>query len=113
MKTPDEAHSKRYSEHELDAIWTKRQTFNLYTEAGQKTDRYGAVMQRDQYGNQEHDFGWEIDETQQPVFWMNIKPIAVKDGVGTYWRYDPDVDQNLWTVERRVSGEAIQVNPTA
>ncbi len=50
-----------FSETQIQAAWDKATTIANYDSSKFKQDPCGAWMQRDQYGNPDHAFGWEID----------------------------------------------------
>lgn len=50
-----------YSEQEIEAAWQNGQTVGKFPPAKWRKDACGAWLSREQYGNRNSMFGWEID----------------------------------------------------
>ena len=50
-----------FTYQEIEAVWQKGKVSIKYDPTIYRMDSKGRWMQRDQYGNRAHKFGWEID----------------------------------------------------
>ncbi|MBL9116913.1 MAG: HNH endonuclease [Verrucomicrobiaceae bacterium] len=76
------------TEQEIQAVWNKGRIIQNYDPTQWRQDNYGAWIARNQYGNRDSDYGWEVDHINpnggdhisnlQPLQWENN--LAKSDG---------------------------------
>jgi hypothetical protein len=71
--------SYSYTKQEIISVWKMATTAQGYNPDFVRRDRCGALIQLNQHGNRQSDYGWEID---------HVKPTA-KGGSHTYQNVQP------------------------
>ncbi len=77
-----------YTEQQIEQVWQKGQIVPNYNQDVWRKDACGAWIKRDQYGNRDTKYGWEVDHinprgpdiisNQRPLQWENN--VAKSDG---------------------------------
>jgi hypothetical protein len=82
---------KTFSEQTIEVVWRKGRIIPGYNPDLYRKDICGAVMKRNEYGNRNSDYGWEIDHVNpngsddlsnlRPLQWENnVEKTDSRDG---------------------------------
>ncbi len=53
--------SKKYTDYEIQTVWNKGASTLLFEDDLWRQDAEENLIKRDEYGNRDSDYGWEID----------------------------------------------------
>lgn len=99
--------NSRFDRSTVDAVWKKGTVIQNCDPALWRLDAFGAVIHRDQYGQRDKEYGWEVDHIHPVIkggsdMLSNLRPLYYRNNLArntdgplwAFYRYNPSSQYN-------------------